>query len=169
MGVSEAEQFLVPVDLNRTTGYGMMIAYPMDLSAIKARLENHYYRRVDAIKFDVQFIELNAQLFNERDSEIVKKAKLITTLIIRFIEDQLCFDPMPIYLDLIEQLPTIRGTGWGVKIIKSQLKKFCPKKKTKGMCFSNEILFWLNESVSHLFVSLISKGFWFGLIRRSHV
>ena len=80
----------------------MMIAYPMDLSTIKARLENHFYRRVDAIKFDAKFIELNAQMFNETGSEIVKKAKLITALIIRFIEEQYSFDPMPIYLDLIE-------------------------------------------------------------------
>lgn len=100
--MSHAEEFLVPVDLNQHPVYGMMIAYPMDLSTIKTRLENNFYRRVDAIKFDAQFIQLNAQNFNETGSEIVKRAKLITTLIVRYIDEELSFDPMPIYLDLIE-------------------------------------------------------------------
>ena len=80
----------------------MMIAYPMDLTTIKQRLENHFYRRVDAVKFDANYIELNAQTFNESGSDIVKKAKLISALISQFIDDQLCFDPMEIYSRLVE-------------------------------------------------------------------
>lgn len=110
MESSHAEEFLVPVDLNQHPVYGMMISYPMDLSTIKSRLENNFYRRLEAIKFDVSFIELNAQAFNENGSEIVKKAKLITALFIRFIDDHHCTDPMPIYLDLIENYQQFEET-----------------------------------------------------------
>lgn len=41
---SMAEPFLTPVDLNAFPLYGFVIEYPMDLSTIKARLENHFYR-----------------------------------------------------------------------------------------------------------------------------
>jgi bromodomain and WD repeat domain-containing protein 1/3 len=101
MEFAQAEDFAAPVDLNKHPVYGMMISYPMDLSTIKSRVENHFYRRVEAIKFDIKFIELNAQHFNEPGSEIVKKAKIVCALTTRFIEDEQCYDPMPIYLDII--------------------------------------------------------------------
>ena len=44
MELSCAEPFLVPVDLNAFPFYAMVIEYPIDLSTIKARLENRYYR-----------------------------------------------------------------------------------------------------------------------------
>lgn len=102
MTAAHAEEFLVPVDVNQHPVYGMMIAYPMDLSTIKQRLENRFYRRLDAVKFDAKFIELNAQNFNESGSEIVKKARLISALITEFIDDSLCLDPMPIYGRMVE-------------------------------------------------------------------
>ena len=46
MQLSVAEQFLAPVDLNEFPDYAMMIAYPMDLSLIVARLHNRFYRFV---------------------------------------------------------------------------------------------------------------------------
>lgn len=44
MELSIAEHFLAPVDLNAFPAYAMVIEYLVDLSTIKARLDNRYYR-----------------------------------------------------------------------------------------------------------------------------
>ena len=44
MQLSVAESFLAPVDLNAYPDYAIVIDYPIDLSTIKARLENRFYR-----------------------------------------------------------------------------------------------------------------------------
>ena len=49
MELSIAEHFLAPVDLNAFPAYAMVIEYLIDLSTIKARLENRYYRYVHVV------------------------------------------------------------------------------------------------------------------------
>ena len=44
MELAMAEYFSAPVDLSAFPSYAMVIEYPMDLSTIKARLENRFYR-----------------------------------------------------------------------------------------------------------------------------
>ena len=44
MELSIAEPFLTPVDLDAFPWYAMVIEYPVDLSTIKARLDNRFYR-----------------------------------------------------------------------------------------------------------------------------
>jgi bromodomain and WD repeat domain-containing protein 1/3 len=44
MQLSIAEHFLAPVDLNAFPVYAMIIAYPVDLSLVKERLQNRFYR-----------------------------------------------------------------------------------------------------------------------------
>ena len=85
MELAIAEPFLVPVDLNSFPVYAMVIAYPVDLSTIKGRLENRYYRRVSSLQYDVRCIETNAITFNESNSHIVKYAQLVSELILRII------------------------------------------------------------------------------------
>ncbi len=85
MELSCAEVFNAPVDLNAFPQYAIIIEYMVDLSTIKARLENRFYRRVSSIQYDVRYIESNAAKFNEPNSVIVKQAKLITELLLRFI------------------------------------------------------------------------------------
>ena len=46
MDLSIAEQFLTPVDLQSFPDYSLIVAFPMDLSTIIARLQNRYYRLV---------------------------------------------------------------------------------------------------------------------------
>ncbi|CAH1798894.1 unnamed protein product [Owenia fusiformis] len=101
MNLSIAEYFSAPVDLNAIPLYGICIAYPIDLNTIKERVENHFYRRVTSILFDVRYIESNAKAFNQPNSLIVRKAALVTDLCLRFINDSECQDPMPLYHDLI--------------------------------------------------------------------
>ncbi|OTF70515.1 hypothetical protein BLA29_004885 [Euroglyphus maynei] len=100
MEFSHAEEFSAPVDLNQHPLYAMTIPYPMDLSTIMSRLQSNFYRRLEAVKFDVRFIESNAALYNMPESLIVKKAKIITECFLRFIEDSECQDPTPIMNEL---------------------------------------------------------------------
>ncbi len=44
MQLSLAEWFAAPVDLNAFPNYAIIIEYMVDLSTIKARLENRFYR-----------------------------------------------------------------------------------------------------------------------------
>lgn len=110
MEFGQSEDFNVPVDLNVHPIYGMIIAYPMDLSTIKARLENRFYRRVEAILFDVGAIEGNALQYNEETSEIVKRARIVTTVLRRFITDPDSYDPMPIYTQILSDLEQFMQT-----------------------------------------------------------
>ncbi|GIY93031.1 bromodomain and WD repeat-containing protein 3 [Caerostris extrusa] len=86
MELKIAESFVQPVDLNLYPSYAMVVEYPIDLGTIKARVQNRFYRRLDAIKFDIRFIEINAHKFNEPSSRIVKQAKCVVDLCLRFIK-----------------------------------------------------------------------------------
>ena len=83
MELGIAENFITPVDLNVYPEYAYSIEYPIDLSTIKARLDNRFYRRREALIFDIKHIALNAESFNRVKSDIVKKARIIRDLCIR--------------------------------------------------------------------------------------
>lgn len=85
MGLAIADVFLAPVDLNAYPSYAFVVEYPIDLSTIKARFENHFYRRVTAALFDVRYLATNAEKFNEKHSNIVKHARIITDLCLRIL------------------------------------------------------------------------------------
>lgn len=100
MSLSVAEPFLAPVDLNDFPTYAIMIEYPIDLSLIRERLDNRFYRRVTAVQYDVRYIELNAEKFNVPESEIVIQAKTVTELCLLLLNNPDCNDVMPIYTEL---------------------------------------------------------------------
>uniref|UniRef100_H0YWG7 Bromodomain and WD repeat-containing protein 1 n=1 Tax=Taeniopygia guttata TaxID=59729 RepID=H0YWG7_TAEGU len=77
--------FAVPVDLSAYPMYCTVVAYPTDLTTIRRRLENRFYRRISALMWEVRYIEHNARTFNEPDSPIVKAAKIVTDVLLRFI------------------------------------------------------------------------------------
>ena len=97
MEISLAEHFNYPVDLDAFPMYGIYIQYPIDLNTIKERLENRYYRRTNSIIWDIRKIEQNATTFNDPKSSIVKNAIFLTELLIEFVNDTHCTNPMPIY------------------------------------------------------------------------
>lgn len=118
MELGVAESFLTPVDLNSFPIYAMVIEYPVDLSLIKARLEHRFYRRVNALQYDVRYTESNAISFNEPTSEIVYKAKLVTELCLRLVSDTDCTDIMPIYNKLVREpayAPALSGSTQGTR------------------------------------------------------
>ena len=49
-----AEPFSYPVDLTFNPSSASIVEYSMDLSTIKSRLDNRFYRRGKAIEFDVR-------------------------------------------------------------------------------------------------------------------
>ena len=63
------------------------VEYPMDLSCVKARVENHFYRRIDAIKHDLKYLFTNAASFNRSKSDIVRNAKIVSDLAIEIVGD----------------------------------------------------------------------------------
>ncbi|XP_060526262.1 bromodomain and WD repeat-containing protein 3 [Cylas formicarius] len=86
MELAIAEPFLVPVDINVYPSYALIVEYPIDLSTIKARFENNFYRRLAAAQFDIPYIATNAEKFNEKHSIIVKHAKILTELCLRIVQ-----------------------------------------------------------------------------------
>ncbi len=102
MELSIAEHFNYPVDLDAYPDYAVLIEYPIDLNTIRERLENRYYRRINSIQWDVRKIETNANKYNERNSDIVRKAALLCELLLEFIGDPHCSNPTPIYKRLCQ-------------------------------------------------------------------
>lgn len=86
MGLAIADPFLAPVDLNVYPDYAYVVEYPIDLATIKARFENHFYRRLTSAQFDVRYLATNAEKFNQSNSTIVKHARIITDLCLRIIK-----------------------------------------------------------------------------------
>ena len=113
MGLAVAEPFLAPVDLNAFPNYAIIVEYPIDLTLIRARLENRFYRRVTAVQYDVRYVEQNAAKFNRPGTEIVQMAKLVAELCLRLISDSQCTDVMPLYNQLTKDTEFARGTTAG--------------------------------------------------------
>lgn len=86
MSLAIAEPFVVPVDLNIYPSYALVVEYPIDLSTIKARFENHFYRRITSAQFDVRYLATNAEEFNKPHSQIVKQARIVTDLCLKIIK-----------------------------------------------------------------------------------
>uniref|UniRef100_A0A3B4EIK5 PH-interacting protein n=1 Tax=Pygocentrus nattereri TaxID=42514 RepID=A0A3B4EIK5_PYGNA len=92
-----ATPFAVPVDLQAYPTYCTVVAYVTDMSTIRSRLENRFYRRMSSLMWEVRYIEHNAQTFNEPGAFIVKTAKFVSDLLLQFIKDQSCTDIIPLY------------------------------------------------------------------------
>uniref|UniRef100_A0A3P8UKX5 PH-interacting protein n=1 Tax=Cynoglossus semilaevis TaxID=244447 RepID=A0A3P8UKX5_CYNSE len=92
-----AAPFAFPVDLQAYPTYCTAVAYVTDLSTIRQRLVNRFYRRLSSLMWEVRYIEHNAQTFNEPGAFIVTTAKFVSDLMLQFIKDQNMTDIMPLY------------------------------------------------------------------------
>ncbi|KAK5880368.1 hypothetical protein CesoFtcFv8_023403 [Champsocephalus esox] len=92
-----AAPFAFPVDLQAYPTYCTVVAYVTDLSTMRERLVNRFYRRLSSLMWEVRYIEHNAQAFNEPGAFIVTTAKFVSDLILHFIKDQSMTDIMPHY------------------------------------------------------------------------
>ena len=103
MSLAIAEPFAAPVDLNAYPSYALVVEYPMDLSTIKARLDNRFYRRITAVQYDVRYVYTNACKFNEPKSDIVRSASIITDLCMEMIRNRDADDATALYHRLVEE------------------------------------------------------------------
>lgn len=102
MGLAIADLFLAPVDLNIYPEYAFVVEYPIDLNTIKARFENHFYRRITSAQFDVRYLATNAEKFNESHSSIVKHARIVTDLCLRILGEINDVDVPAVYHQLVD-------------------------------------------------------------------
>ncbi|XP_077397940.1 bromodomain and WD repeat-containing protein 3 isoform X2 [Festucalex cinctus] len=101
--VEIAAPFSGPVDLIQYPTYCTVIAYPTDLDTIRFRLMNKFYRRLSALIWDVRYIAHNARTFNEPRSKIAHSAKIITSVLQKFVNNPSCTDIMEIY-NVVEEM-----------------------------------------------------------------
>ncbi|CAK1598095.1 unnamed protein product [Parnassius mnemosyne] len=87
MSLAVAEPFVAPVDLQLYPSYALVVAYPVDLSTVRARFENLFYRRPAAAQFDARYLASNAERFNKPHSPIVRQARLVTDLLLYIISN----------------------------------------------------------------------------------
>ncbi|KAK0064368.1 bromodomain and WD repeat-containing protein 3 [Biomphalaria pfeifferi] len=97
---SLAEPFIAPVDLQQFPTYACFVPYPIDLSTIRTRLENGFYRRVTALQWDIRLLAANASIFNKTGSNIVKSANVVSETLLRFIKNHETDDPLSLLNEL---------------------------------------------------------------------
>ncbi|XP_016981436.1 bromodomain and WD repeat-containing protein 3 isoform X1 [Drosophila rhopaloa] len=102
MRLSIAEHFLAPVDLNIYPDYAYLIEYPIDLTTVKSRFENHFYRRITSAQFDVRYLATNAEQYNRRHAIIVKHSRIVTDLCLRIIREADEIDVAAVYHQLAD-------------------------------------------------------------------
>lgn len=56
------------------------------LSSLQSRLDNRFYRRINAVQFDVRYIATNTEKFNQKGSNIVRQARIVTELCLKLIK-----------------------------------------------------------------------------------
>ena len=72
---------------DRTLFYNQVVALPLSLKLITARLEMPtYYTSLEAFKFDVHLIVQNAQTFTEPNSSVSKQADALEAFIIHSVD-----------------------------------------------------------------------------------
>ena len=81
MNLTIAKPFLTPADLLSCSAYSYEITYPMGLSIIKARLDNLFYRRSQAILMDVERITIITEKLNPPHSDMATHAKVVADLL----------------------------------------------------------------------------------------
>lgn len=101
LDMPEAEGFLEPA--TDAPQYLSVIANPIDLSLIHRRIENDYYRQIEALIADVNLIACNCAMYNVPNSEIINDATFVQNRILMAIDTQ--------YPGTLNELPYIDETN----------------------------------------------------------
>ncbi|GAM27759.1 hypothetical protein SAMD00019534_109350 [Acytostelium subglobosum LB1] len=91
-GVTEqdlCDLYLDPVDLNDYPLYIQFVSHPMDYGTITERLENNYYRRVEAVLFDSELVMKNAFTYNMPNTSIARNSKKIHLQVVEVLRPYL--------------------------------------------------------------------------------
>lgn len=68
--------FVDPVNREDYPDYFRYIAYPMHLSMLVERLQNGFYRRFEALVWDIDRIRVNAMIYNDSDTDVYQLANI---------------------------------------------------------------------------------------------
>ena len=82
-----SQSFSKTMELKQYPVHHLDTGYMMNLDLIKSRVENHFYRRIDAIRFDLQHIVKNARELDKSRSKFIRDVTMITHLAERIIID----------------------------------------------------------------------------------
>ncbi|KAI5754684.1 hypothetical protein M8J77_010648 [Diaphorina citri] len=132
MGLSVAEPFLVPVDISQYPAYAYVVEYPVDLTTLRARFQNRFYRRITSAQFDVRYLAANAEKFNEPHSNIVKYARIITDLLLRIIKEPNPVDVPVVYHELLQNYETSSSEEEEEEDSKSRQRRVRPTAVTRA-------------------------------------
>uniref|UniRef100_A0A1I7V9M8 Bromo domain-containing protein n=1 Tax=Loa loa TaxID=7209 RepID=A0A1I7V9M8_LOALO len=89
--------FAAPVNLAEYPDYLWDVDYPIDLSTIVERVKNRFYRRLASLQQDIRYIAINARLFNQPNSEIVRNSRVLVETLIRYLNDAQYTDAMQLF------------------------------------------------------------------------
>uniref|UniRef100_A0A915PM02 Bromo domain-containing protein n=1 Tax=Setaria digitata TaxID=48799 RepID=A0A915PM02_9BILA len=89
--------FAAPVNLIEYPDYLWDVDYPIDLSTIVERVRNRFYRRLASLEQDIRYIAINARLFNQPNSEIVRNSRVLVETLIRYLNDAQYTDAMQLF------------------------------------------------------------------------
>ncbi|KAL4459846.1 hypothetical protein ABPG74_003372 [Tetrahymena malaccensis] len=82
------------VNLKKYKHYYEFVEFPMDISKIRRRLLNGYYRSQQSIFHDINLIDSNANKFNNPDSPICESSKkikeILTSIVSNFLNIEMC-------------------------------------------------------------------------------
>ncbi|EAR90831.2 bromodomain protein (macronuclear) [Tetrahymena thermophila SB210] len=82
------------VNLKKYKHYYEFVEFPMDISKIRRRLLNGYYRSQQSIFHDINLIDSNAHKFNNPDSPICESSKrvkeILTSIVSNFLNVEMC-------------------------------------------------------------------------------
>ncbi|KAJ1984584.1 hypothetical protein H4R34_000556 [Dimargaris verticillata] len=83
------ECFVEPVNVDDYPGYTDVVAYPMCFEYMTERLRSHYYRRLEAVEYDIRLIAENATAFNLAHSPVATAARKLTKTFEQNLREQL--------------------------------------------------------------------------------
>ncbi|VDM38223.1 unnamed protein product [Toxocara canis] len=79
--------FAAPVNLEEYPEYSWNVDYPIDLQTIEQRARNKFYRRLRSCEQDIRYIAINASIFNEPRSVIVRNSRVLVETLIRYLRN----------------------------------------------------------------------------------
>lgn len=75
LSLSISRDFMYPVDEDTFLDYLITVANPMDLTKVQRRLQQGYYRQVEAFLADAKLISINCETYNVQSSAIAQNSR----------------------------------------------------------------------------------------------
>ena len=136
--MDKCSQFPILQDVTDSR-YLPKVLYPIDMKTLIARVEQHFYRRHSAIKYDIKFMEANVRKLVKSvkrdpdyrfDEQIAKRlkynAKFVTALCLVFADTHDCHNPYDLYPHIDDYLETHDVKCYSAKRVHLNTRKKYP-------------------------------------------